>query len=88
MAENTDDIIAKMRADDLRDKLEAAHGDGITKMSVREYALAHGIQPQLMYYYVRQGYVEQEPCICGRMVIDVKSADEYLAKKAEKDAKR
>ena len=85
--ENTDDIIAKMQADELRDKLDAAH-NGITKMSVREYALARGIQPQLVYYYVRQGYINDEPCICGRKVIDVKSADEYLAKKAEKDKKR
>lgn len=87
MPENTDDIIAKMQADDLRDKLEDAH-NGVTKMSVREYANARGIQPQLMYYYVRQGYVETHPCICGRMVIDVKSADEYLVQKAEKDKKR
>jgi len=87
MPDNTDDIIARMRADDLRDKLEDAH-NGVTKMSVREYAKAHGIQPQLVYYYVRQGYINQEPCICGRMVIDVKSADEYLAQKAEKDKKR
>ena len=88
MPENTDDLIARMAADDLRDKLEAAHSDGITRMSVREYALAHGIQPQLMYYYVRQGYIEQKPCICGRMVIDVKSADEYLIQKAAKDKKK
>lgn len=85
---NTDDVIAKMQADELRDKLEAAH-DGIIKMSVREYAKARGFkQPQLLYYYLRQGYIKQEPCICGRMVIDVKSADDYLAAKAEKDAKR
>lgn len=87
MPENTDDVIARMQADDLRDKLEAAH-DGVIKMSVREYAKANGLQPQLVYYYVRMGYIDQHPCICGRMVIDVKSADEYLTQKAEKDAKR
>lgn len=87
MPENTDDFLARVQADELRDELEAAR-DGITKMSVREYAIARGIQPQLVYYYVRQGYIETEPCICGRLVIDVKSADDYLAAKAEKDKKR
>jgi hypothetical protein len=87
MSENTDDFLARVQADELRDELEQARG-GITKMSVREYALARGIQPQLMYYYVRQGYITTDPCICGRMVIDVKSADEYLASKAEKDKKK
>lgn len=84
---DTDDFLAQVAADELRDKLEAAH-DGVIKMSVREYAIARGIQPQLIYYYVRSGYIKTEPCICGRMVIDVKSADEYLALKAEKDAKK
>jgi len=87
MPENTDDFLARVREDEIRDELEAAR-DGITKMSVREYAKARKIQPQLMYYYVRQGYIDTEDCVCGRLVIDVKSADEYLAKKAAKDAKR
>lgn len=84
MPGNTDDFIAQARADELQDKLQAAH-DGIIKMSVREYATARGMQPQLVYYYVRKGYINQDPCICGRMVIDVKSADAYLAEKEAKN---
>jgi hypothetical protein len=87
MPENMDDFLARVRHDEMLDELESAR-DGRTKMSVREYALARGIQPQLVYYYVRQGYIDTEDCICGRLVIDIKSADEYLAAKAEKDKKR
>jgi hypothetical protein len=79
MPENIDDFIARAKEDDLKDQLEAAR-NGVTKMSVREYALARHLQPQLVYYYVRQGYIDVDPCEnCGRKVIDVKSADEYLA---------
>jgi hypothetical protein len=85
--ENMDDFLARVRHDEMLDELEQARG-GQTKMSVREYANARGIQPQLMYYYVRQGYIQTDPCICGRMVIDIESADKYLAEKAAKDAKR
>lgn len=87
MPSNTDDFLARVAADELADKLEAA-ANGQIKMSVREYAIARGLQPQLVYYYVRQGYIQTEDCICGRLVIDVKSADTYLSEKAAKDAKR
>jgi deoxycytidylate deaminase len=79
MPENTDDFIARAKADDLKDQLEAAR-NGFAKMSVREYAIARGLQPQLVYYYVRMNYIKVEPCEnCGRKVIDIKSADEYIA---------
>jgi len=84
---DTDDFLSHMRAQDRADDLEAAR-DGLIKMGVREYALARGIQPQLLYYYVRQGYIDTESCVCGRKVIDVKSADAYLVEKAEKDSKK
>lgn len=72
----------------LEDELQDAHEmalNGTVKMSVREYARFKGEQPQLIYYYIRNGYILEEPCICGRKVIDVKSADDYLA---ARDAKK
>ncbi len=85
---NADDFIAQAHADELADQLEAARS-GQLKMSVREYARARNItNPQLLYYYIRKGYIKEEACICGRKVIDVKSADEYLTAKAAKDGKK
>ena len=53
------------------------------KLSVRDYARKHKIQPQLLYYYIRRGYIKEEDCVCGRPVIDVESADKYLRGKAK-----
>lgn len=78
---------AAIEADELADAHEAAK-DGSAKMSVREYAKFKKMQPQLLYYYLRQGYIKEEPCICGRKVIDVASADAYLAGKAAKERTR
>jgi len=58
--------------------------DGITKMTVIEYARERGLQPQNLYYHVRVGNIKQENCICGRKVIDVASADAFLKEKAAK----
>lgn len=72
----------------LEDEMQDAHDlalQGSAKMSVREYAKFKKEQPQLIYYYIRQGYIKEEPCICGRKVVDVKSADEYMA---TRDAKK
>jgi hypothetical protein len=57
-------------------------------MTVIEYARAHNMQAQLLYYYVRAGHIKQELCICGRKVIDVASADAYLQQKAAADLER
>jgi len=75
-----DDVVRQMELDD---KLDAAH-DGITKMTVIEYARARGLQPQNLYYHVRVGNIKQEVCICGRKVIDVAGADAFLAEREQK----
>jgi hypothetical protein len=85
MPDNTDDLIRRIEADELADKLDAAR-DGTAKMSVREYAKVKGLEPQLVYYYIRNGKIDQEHCpCCGRKVIDVKSADEFFR---QRDAKK
>jgi len=80
---NHDELMAQIAADELQDQLELAE-DGRTKMSVVEYARAKGKQPQLLYYYVRTGRIKVESCVCGRKVIDVVSANEFLAEQDKK----
>lgn len=72
-----------MMEDDLADMHEAAR-EGLAKMSVREYAKFRKTQPQLIYYHIRVGHIKEERCVCGRKVIDVFSADEFLARKGVK----
>lgn len=73
----------QIEEDELDDKLELALG-GIIKMTVIEYAKTRSrktgmlIAPQNVYYYIRSGKIDQEVCICGRKVIDVKSADDFF----------
>lgn len=81
---SVEDLEAAILADELADAHEMAQ-NGSAKMSVREYAKFKKIAPQLIYYYIREGHIGVEACICGRKVIDVKSADDYLA---EKEAKK
>lgn len=77
---NPDELQAAIEADELQDKLELA-ADGTVKMSVREYAKARSLQPQLVYYYIRRGKIEQKPCgECGRKVINVQQADAIFLK--------
>jgi hypothetical protein len=53
-------------------------------MSVREYATLRGLQPQLVYYYIRSERITQRPCgECGRKVIDVAEADAIFVKKQD-----
>lgn len=75
---NTDDLIRQMKEDELLDA---------TKLSVREYALSRGMQPQLVHYYIGTGRLEIERCVCGRKVLDVKLADEFFANKKDKRIK-
>lgn len=56
----------------------------VGKLSIREYAQLRGMAPQLVHYYVRQGAVKPERCICGRKVIDVKLADEAIKSRQRK----
>lgn len=73
-----DDEIERMRQEDMI---------GATKMTVIEYARLHGMRPQLLYYYIRTGRIEQEDCVCGRRVIDVERVDAFLQAK-EKESRR
>lgn len=82
---NADELKKAIEEDDLQDKLASPHH----KMSVREYARAKRIQPQLVYYYIRRGYIKEEACgECGRKVIDVESAEEYFALRDSKDPRQ
>lgn len=86
---NADELKAAIEADELSDQIElAATEPELVKMSVREYAKARKLQPQLVYYYIRRGYIAEGKCICGRKVIDVASADKYLASKVADDPNR
>lgn len=68
---NADELIAQMRLDEL---------EGATKLSPRDYAKARGMSPQLVYYHIREGHIKKERCLCGRNVIDIDLADQYLKK--------
>lgn len=80
MTENTDEFFERMEAEDAIDAAQA----GLTKLTPREYAKAKGLQPQLVYYYIRQGKILKETCVCGRTVVDIESADKFLESKAQK----
>jgi hypothetical protein len=61
----------------------AEQAEEVGKLSPREYAKLRKITPQLVYYYLRTGKIKEERCICGRKVIDVATADSYLASQQE-----
>jgi hypothetical protein len=69
--ENMDELIERMKQDELEDA---------TKLSPREYGKLRGIQPQLVYYHIREGHITKETCICGRTVIDIDLSDKYFGK--------
>lgn len=50
----------------------------VGKLTPREYAKIRFMQPQLVYYHLRNNHIEIELCVCGRKVIDVKKADDYF----------
>ena len=80
---NPEEFEAMVKADEAADKEELVQ-TGQLKMSPIEFARSRGLQPQLVYYYIRQGHVKTEECICGRVVIDIESATAYLASKQKK----
>ena len=50
----------------------------VGKLTPREYAKIRHMQPQLVYYHIRNGHFPLELCVCGRKVIDVKIVDDYF----------
>lgn len=79
---NMDDVLRMMEEDDLADKAELA------KMTPREYAKLRGVEPQIIYYYIRTKKIRDEVCICGRRVVDVPSANEFFAAKEKAERTR
>jgi hypothetical protein len=62
---------------ELRDQAEE-----VGYLTPREYAKARGMNPQLVYYYIRTGKLKDERCQCGRRVLHVQTADQVLQTKA------
>lgn len=55
-------------------------------LTPREYAKLRGMQPQLVYYFIRTKKIEVELCKCGRKVVNVETADEFF--RTQHNAKR
>jgi len=72
---STDELVKQMQHDEL---------DGAEKLSIRDYARMRSMQPQLVHYYISQGRLKPETCICGRKVLDVKDADDFFATKKDR----
>lgn len=52
------------------------------KATVKRFAETHKMQPQLVHYYIRKGYILEEECpCCGSKVIDVEAAEQYIQSK-------
>ena len=90
MYANHDEAMRAEELAELEDKLDLAKlnaelNDGHPiSISVREYAIARGLQPQRVYYYIRTGKIEQRPCgECGRKVINIEQADAIFVPKEE-----
>jgi hypothetical protein len=56
----------------------------VGKLTPIEYGRLRGIKPQLVYYYIRNGKIELEWCICGRRVVDVEASDKALQTQTRK----
>ena len=50
----------------------------VGKLTPREYAKIRHMQPQLVYYHIRNGHFDLELCVCGRKVVDVAKTDAYF----------
>jgi hypothetical protein len=67
-------------SDELMQRMLLDEADDATKLKPIKYGKLRGIQPQLVYYHIRQGHIKTEQCLCGDTVIDVDAADEYFQK--------
>lgn len=63
--DNIDDLVAAMERDELQDA---------EWLKPRDFAKVIGVAPQLVYYYIRNGRIESQQCLCGNKVINRKQA--------------
>ena len=68
-----------METEELLAELEDMEYEGAAFMPIRAYAEYREVRPQLVYYWLRRGYIVDEVCACGRRIIDVTRADKALA---------
>lgn len=68
-----------MKTEELLAELEDMEYEGAAFMPIRAYAEFKKVRPQLVYYWLRRGYIEDERCACGRRIIDVARANEALS---------
>lgn len=66
---------AEFELEDIRDQAAT-----VGKLTPREYAKIRNMQPQLVYYHLRNHHIDLELCVCGRKVIDVKKTDAFFSK--------
>lgn len=74
-------------SDELMQAMASHETDGATKLKPIKYGKLRGIQPQLVYYHIRQSHIKTEQCLCGDTVIDVEAADEFFKKGRYADGK-
>lgn len=77
-----------MSLDDLFDQMDHDELADATHLSPIEFARLKGMQPQLVYYYIRQGVVTVERCKCGRKVIDVEASAKAIQTRQEARGRR
>lgn len=72
--------------DDLFDRFDKFELEGRSKLTPREFARLQDMAPQLVYYYIRNGVLTTEECLCGRRVLDVEASTAAL--QARQEARR
>lgn len=63
--DNIDDLVAAMEQDELGDA---------EWLKPRDFAKLINVSPQLVYYYIRNGRIESQQCLCGNKIINRKQA--------------
>lgn len=56
----------------------------VGKLTPIEFARLNGMAPQQIYGWIRRGWLKTEHCICGRKVLDVKTAQAIVDKRRRK----
>jgi hypothetical protein len=66
---NTDELVAQMERDELADA---------ALLTPRDFAKVIGVQPQLVYYYIRTKKLDVVVCQCGRKCVNVEAATKFF----------